>query len=328
MKCCGKKESDSSKPGECYAKACRWFLFLIIISAISLTCVVASSCNFLEYSGQGTSTNSTNLPSNQTLNSTETFSFETETFSFGLWRYDPSGEGCRSIPEEFEDKSYRTESAQLGALLALVFAVCGMLIIWIEFICCRFCGGRILEVICFLAATICQGGTFVLFSSELCTSDLSQPYPCALGEGGIISIVAIALYFISAILICSTSKPEPTCVKLREEEKHHDPCCCFHKKTTEFEDANEGDEEQPPQDAEREPPQAVEQVSGGGEDIPPSAVVVAYAAASYEPEEPAYHSSYWPEKKKDEATYATLPPYRDVAFIDGEAFFDGTEDDS
>ena len=147
--------------------SCRWFLFLIIISAISLTCVVASSCNFLEYSGQGTSTNSTNLPSNQTLNSTETFSFETETFSFGLWRYDPNGDGCRSIPEEFEDKSYRTESAQLGALLALVFAVCGMLIIWIEFICCRFCGGRILEVICFLAATICQGGTFVLFSSEL-----------------------------------------------------------------------------------------------------------------------------------------------------------------
>ena len=125
-----------------------------------MTGVVATSCNFLEVSGQGTSTNSTNLPSNQTLNSTE-------PFSLGLWRYDPSGEGCRTIPEEFEDKNDRTESAQLGALLALVFAVCGMLIIWIEFICCRFCGGRILEVICFLAATICQGGTFVLFSSEL-----------------------------------------------------------------------------------------------------------------------------------------------------------------
>jgi hypothetical protein len=44
--------------------------------------------------------------------------------------------------------------------------------------------------------------------------------------------------------------------------------------------------------------------------------------STYATEKPK-NTYYWPEKK-DEATYAKLPPYRDVAFVDGDAFFDAS----
>mmetsp|Transcript_14424 Transcript_14424/g.23848 ORF Transcript_14424/g.23848 Transcript_14424/m.23848 type:complete len:154 (+) Transcript_14424:821-1282(+) len=143
------------------------------------------------------------------------------------------------------------------------------------------------------------------------------------------------------MLICCTPKPEPICVGLQEHDEN-DPCCFRKKKVKVTEE--EGDEEQPPDDPVEPADPPVEEPI-----VPHAAAVV----VGYEDDpsflstrelnargEDSNHSSlgegghtketlsHWPsqEAKKDDArksgTYASLPPYRDVAFIDSEAFFD------
>jgi hypothetical protein len=128
------------------------------------------------------------------------------------------------------------------------------------------------------------------------------------------------------------------CVSLKEQD-HNDPCCCFqHKKTSEH--AENGDDVEQPTAAPIEPstPQPEDPAVA-------AAVVVGYEEEpSYRPDrEPSYRTmytppeeeghteetmSYWPTQNKSEeaeyssGTHATLPPYRDVAFVDSEAFFD------
>jgi hypothetical protein len=146
----------------------------------------------------------------------------------------------------------------------------------------------------------------------------------------------------STILICCTKKPKPLFLDFKMQDKDQQDQCCW-KRTKEDNNGAQGhDEEQPPATNSAHAAAAANpEVPPPHQEVPPSAVVVAYEdAPSYPPvAQPAYvagdsyHSAYasekpkntyyWPDKK-DEATYAQLPPYRDVAFIDGEAFFDTT----
>lgn len=171
------------------------------------------------------------------------------------------------------------------------------------------------------------------------TGDPTLSYPCSIQSGAYFSVSAVVIYFLSTILICCTKKPKPLFLDFKLQDKdQQDPCCWNRSKDADKEAAQGHDEEQPPatnsaQNAAANPESPYPQ------EVPPSAVVVAYEdAPSYPPvAQPAYapgdsyHSAYgtekikstyyWPEKK-DDATYAKLPAFRDVAFVDGDAFFD------
>ena len=174
------------------------------------------------------------------------------------------------------------------------------------------------------------------------TGNPTLPYPCQLQSGAYFSLSAVVIYFMSTILICCTKKPKPLFLDFKmKDTDQQDPCCWKRTKKEDDKGAQGHDEEQPPGTNSAHAAAANLEPPPPPQEVPPSAVVVAYEdAPSYPPvAQPAYvagdsyhsvyasgkskNTYYWPEKK-DQATYAQLPPYRDVAFIDGEAFFDTT----
>lgn len=123
-----------------------------------------------------------------------------------------------------------------------------------------------------------------------------------------------------------------------KEETKNDPCvcfCCFRRKKKDADeeagDEEAGDEEAPPP---TEEPADVEPTVPEPAEEPPvthaNAVVVGieessyYGASDYQTETEDDVSKYWPSKsdEKEKAGQASLPTYRDVAFIEGDVFFD------
>jgi hypothetical protein len=124
-------------------------IFSIVISGITLT-----SCKF--------------------MNVTYDEEFEVEDIPFnntvdldvGLFRYDPTEGGCRAFNDDTV-VSVEIISARSAGCVAVVLAFIGLLLVWTEFICCRFCGGRLLEAICFVGASLSQAATFLIFGSSI-----------------------------------------------------------------------------------------------------------------------------------------------------------------
>lgn len=325
---CGKKDDQEENKGECCAKITRWILFGVLVLGLSMTSVTASSCSFLQLT---VNPNATEVPMNLT-----------GVVGVGLLRYDPDGEGCRALPVALRSLGFEQTTARIAIIVALSCGSLALLLTCVELLCCRFCGARIVELSFLGTAAIAQACTFFLFGSGFCTGDPDLSYPCQIQSGAYFSLSAVLIYFMSSILICCTKKPKPLFLDFKLQDKdQQDPCCWKRNKDADKKADPGHDEEQPPTTNSTHAAAAANPEAPHPQEVPPSAVVVAYEdAPSYPPvAQPAYaagesyHSTYatekpkntyyWPEKK-DEATYAKLPPYRDVAFVDGDAFFDAS----
>ena len=141
----------------------------------------------------------------------------------------------------------------------------------------------------------------------------------------------MAIFLLCAFLICATPKPEPFC-KANKENEVNDPCvrccACCRKPKPEGEEVAEEEEEEDEEKpsfclcfpCRKKQTEEEGQVAATGGDnvaeatmvhVEPYPVAVAQQAGSS-------HSQ----------TYAELPPYREVTFIDNEAFFDTDIDNS
>jgi hypothetical protein len=181
------------------------------------------------------------------------------------------------------------------------------------------------------------------------TSNLHLPYPCRIGFAGHLSIVSTFLYLICAVLVCATRKPEPLCLDFKRKERKDPwcPCCRKAKKSESDDSAQEKGTDEAQRNASQTQvtePQPVLEPQPPAEPPTAAAVVVATypeegVSERYEDSKKSNHSGrslykqassyFWSSTKKaDEdshysaGTRATLPSYRDVAFIDDEAFFD------
>lgn len=132
----------------------RYVIFIVAFMSIVLSGVAIASCRFLYVSYD--ESQAEDLPNGTALE-----------FDMGLWLYDPSGKGCVAIPEAFQEVDYQQTAARLAGAASIILGLIGVVLIWVEFICCRFCGGRFLQVIAFVGASMSQACTFLLFGSDI-----------------------------------------------------------------------------------------------------------------------------------------------------------------
>jgi len=123
------------------------------IGAIILSILATTSCDFMNVS-YDEDTVPDKLPYNDTLD-----------FNIGLFRFEPDNEGCQGYPDELNALDVELTTARIAALVGIVCALVGFALLWIEVVCCRFCGARFLQGSCFFVAAVSQGCTFLLFGS-------------------------------------------------------------------------------------------------------------------------------------------------------------------
>ena len=126
-------------------------LFGVLVLGLSMTSVTASSCSFLELT---VGPNATDLPTNLT-----------GVVGVGLLRYDPDGEGCRSLPVALRSLGFEQTTARIAIIVAISCGTFALLLTCVELFCCRFCGGRIMELFFLITAAVAQACTFFLFGS-------------------------------------------------------------------------------------------------------------------------------------------------------------------
>jgi hypothetical protein len=121
--------------------------------ALAFSIVVLSTCDFVIV----------DLPSNSTTNLT--------TLTFGQYRYNPDGEGCRSLSSANIDVSWDFITGQVGLFLATStssFLVCSLLFCFA----CAFCRH---SLACpFLVISLCYSDRYPLISPILLLQILLQ----------------------------------------------------------------------------------------------------------------------------------------------------------
>jgi len=287
------------------------------MSGLLLSAASTGSCRYVRW------VSDTELPHVENTNITVN-----SDFTAGLFRWDPDGAGCRRFPENVNGLFKDFSTGQAFGLLALILALAGMSVMWIELVCCRFCGARMIVSVCFVLAVVSQGCTFVIFDSNLCTSGgPNVAYPCGIDQGGYFAIAAMAILLLCAFLICATPKPEPFC-KANKENEVNDPCvrccACCRKPKPEGEEVAEEDEEKPSfclcfPCRKKQTEEEGQVAATGGDNV---------AEATMVQEEPYPVAVAQQAGSSHSQTYAELPPYREVTFIDNEAFFDTDIDNS
>ena len=120
-----------------------WLLMGLILTGIIFSCLTAESCHFLKcIDGNG------------------------KNGAVGLYRYyDTSDSQCVYHPEEVQYNESEN-AARTGAVVAPLAATFCLLIVIVEFCCCRFICSRLLMGLGLVCAQIMQGITFLLFDSE------------------------------------------------------------------------------------------------------------------------------------------------------------------
>lgn len=265
--------------------------FMVAFAAIGSSIVALTECEFLHYVRQA---DQKTFPPLLGPNTTEA--------KVGLFKWNPDDGGCRSVPSNAI--SVELQVARIAGAIAIGIAACAIAIMWIEYLLCRFTGSRCINSTLFVISTVAQSLTFLIFSSDICSpKENSDTYPCSADSGAVASIVAAALYFFCAVLVCCSIKPEPVCKRLREKDET-DPCVCPPWKRERDEDDEDKLEELENGEEEKYPyplPQSGDEASS-----------VSYAASDRSPYGYAR---------------APLPPYGGlVDIVEGDIFFD-TEDE-
>lgn len=315
MKCCGKGS----------AVACRLLLLVIGLTALVFNGLSIVSCRFLHYAAPVVDPNTDYNPP---------LGMDTDSL-VGLFRYDPDFKGCRRLPEPDNNLDNEFRAARAGTCVALVAGAVALLLLWIEFTCWSCCGVRFWAGLFLALAMLTQALTFLLFNSNICRSTEDIAYTCKIDQGSYYSFAAIGLYLVTSILVCTTPKPEPACVKIRQEEKN-DPCiCCPRKKSKD-------DEEQDVEAAEAE-------AAKEGENVDEDIVVVPVAAPKEEEEvndeavereldagdekdqdllasaATGAEQSAQMEERRAEPQSVAPSRYQDVVILDNDMFFDSKD---
>eukprot|EP00542_Grammatophora_oceanica_P010362 CAMPEP_0194031928 /NCGR_PEP_ID=MMETSP0009_2-20130614/4980_1 /TAXON_ID=210454 /ORGANISM="Grammatophora oceanica, Strain CCMP 410" /LENGTH=214 /DNA_ID=CAMNT_0038672201 /DNA_START=102 /DNA_END=746 /DNA_ORIENTATION=+ len=189
--------------GQGFAVFCRWLFFATTIAAIVLSFMTVGSCHFIEY-----------LDSDGKEQYAGLFQF-----------YDRTTKSCVAYDDNFMfDES--ENAARVSAVLAPLTAFAAVLLVLLEFCCCRFFCSRFLIGFGLMSSLIFQGITLLwLDSDQFCGGDIMNEIlhqePCSISHGAIYSAVAVALYFVTGCLIFCTPKPEP--MRTRHKQSDIEP---------------------------------------------------------------------------------------------------------
>ena len=157
------------------------------------------------------------------------------TPTFGLFKQNPTGQVCTEYDRSLDPYPAMTAS-RLCAGIATILAILALLLLLIEFLCCRFWCSRLIVIIILMIASISQAFTLALFLAEPCGGRNGDKYLCSFSQGGIWSMVAAGLFLVEAILTCCTPKSVPLLRVVRDMERLsvRDPCfCCCEGRTRE-----------------------------------------------------------------------------------------------
>jgi hypothetical protein len=247
-----------------------------MLAAVICTALSAISCNFISYK-------TVSLIQPRPL--PEPF-FDALEAKLGFFRY-AIGDGTCDYYDYYTScyncDQFNTaviwQVAMYSSVVSAVFLFLAFFFASVEYCCVEYFSSRFWISLFFILASVAQGLTFLSVQTEgLCTGGRE----CQLEIGGILSIVAAVLYFICAVLVCVTPKPEPLC-------KNERCCSCCKKKDQNSKDAKmeEADEENQAVVAaavvvDEQPEQPVED-----EENMPNDEERGVAAVEEEPDEPA-----------------------------------------
>ena len=151
--------------------------------------------------------------------------------TLGLYRYDPqdiSG-GCRKYELSGSNLGKSFQTARACGILAAIFGSHALLMILVEFLCCRFWCSRNLIIIMLLLACITEALTTVIMLNNACLENKNAPYLCEMHRDSVLAFVASGLYLLSTFLSCLIPRSVPLVRVLLDSDKHSttvDPCCC------------------------------------------------------------------------------------------------------
>eukprot|EP01082_Thalassiosira_pseudonana_P013321 g12537.t1 g12537 contig6:2115019-2116266(+) len=170
-----------------YATLCRMFTYVFIVSAVVLSCLALSSCEFLTSEGSGV----------------------------GIIRFERDGADECSLYGQFgyDDFGWLHMWSRVTGFLAPIFGFI-LLILMSADCCCKVCCSKLFQTFLVIWAQICQAMTFVIYASNACTRD------CKIGDGSIVSWTAWFLYFIGGFFLCCSPKHDPICC---QDDKDDEP---------------------------------------------------------------------------------------------------------
>ena len=156
------------------------------------------------------------------------------TPTFGLFKQNPTGQVCTEYDRSLDPYPAMTAS-RLCAGIATILGILALLLLLVEFLCCRYPCSRLIVIIILMIASISQAFTLVLFLAEPCDGRNGDKYLCSFSQGGIWSMVAAGLFLVEATLTCCTPKSVPLLRVMRDMERLsvRDPClcCCYQGRT-------------------------------------------------------------------------------------------------
>ena len=202
-------------------------LVVAVAIAIALSSTTASSCEFLDWE-LGT------IPEGKT--SLVTNIGNVTTASVGLFRWDPDGEGCRDISDDFDDALIGGwfTAARVGSSLALVLGIIGICLLGVDLLCCRFPCSRLFISTLFVAAAVSQALTFLVYAGEVCEPTYKGgPFPCNANSATWTSVASLCIFLLGSVLSCLVPKPVPAFHRLKNyiANDQHDPCFYLCTKT-------------------------------------------------------------------------------------------------
>mmetsp|Transcript_24235 Transcript_24235/g.41368 ORF Transcript_24235/g.41368 Transcript_24235/m.41368 type:complete len:555 (-) Transcript_24235:99-1763(-) len=131
-----------------------------------------------------------------------------------LW----NGGSIKAFEAEIASESDNNKSEEIARNAVLIATIVGAFmatILTIEFLLgWKMCLEKWFIGLLALVACVSQGATFAFFNSQrYCDGDILHEIlnqePCVLGQGGIMSIVALLLYFFTLLLVCKVPQDEP-----------------------------------------------------------------------------------------------------------------------
>ena len=140
---------------------CLRVTFLVML-ACAFCCTLASmaNCNYITYEPR-------EPPTSDVVDTRPDLLLNVSIVSIGLYQYDPDYDGCRKISDDFDQLAGQFTAAQIGVSLAAIFAAAALVLLLIDFLCCRFpCSRFEISLLCVLAL-VGQALTSLVFAAPI-----------------------------------------------------------------------------------------------------------------------------------------------------------------
>mmetsp|Transcript_61606 Transcript_61606/g.150815 ORF Transcript_61606/g.150815 Transcript_61606/m.150815 type:complete len:422 (+) Transcript_61606:307-1572(+) len=204
--CCSNNNNEMMD-GDTIRRCC---VLLLMAAGISMSVIVALSCEFFSYQ---------TLDGEPWPNLTPPFNVLTSAgvglFSYTVQSSMVTGNGmtfetCTPYGDEFLDQEEQNSNsssffvaAQYCAIMAPVAAVLALLSHVSEIVCCRIKGSYHINAFLLISATILQGATFLIFADGTFCFDAASQNQCRLGSGAWFSFGAIVSYLVVVLVATS-----------------------------------------------------------------------------------------------------------------------------